>query len=221
MGLATATVSTRPPTLGRLLLGSGPRFLRDAFGPTVVFYVGWKLVGLLAGVIVATLWTAAAYTWERRHARPGVAARIGLGIALVQAVAGLASQSPIGYFAPPVIINAAYGLAFLISVAIGRPLAGVFAVESYPVPAEIRALPAVRRTFTTISLVWGIYLLFRSALRLVVLLRFSVDVYVAVNVLTAAPMTVGLMTWSFWYGLRGIRRAVAPSEAGSGQATSA
>ena len=201
------------PSLKILLLGSGPRFMRDAFGATIVFYVGWKLHGLLLGVVAATAWTVAVYVWERRHERPGLAARIGLAIALVQAAGALASQSPIGYFAPPVIINAVYGLAFLVSVVIGRPLAAVFANETYPIPADIRALPAVRRTFAHISLVWGGYLIFRSVFRLVVLLHYSVDVYVAVNVVTAGPMITGLMAWSFWYGLRRIRRAVMESPA--------
>ena len=201
------------PSLKTLLFGSGPRFMRDAFGATVIFYVGWKLHGLLLGVAAATVWTIAVYVWERKHERPGLAARIGLAIALVQAVAALASQSAIGYFAPPVIINAVYGLAFLVSVLIGRPLAAVFASETYPLPAEVRALPAVQRTFAHISLVWGGYLLFRSVFRLVVLLNYSVDVYVAVNVATAGPMIAGLMAWSFWYGLRNIRRAVMQSVA--------
>ena len=172
------------PSFRQLLLGSGPRFLRDAFGATVIFYVGWKLHGLLLGV----------------------------------AAAALASQSPIGYFAPPVIVNAVYGLAFLVSVALGRPLAGIFARETYPLPAEVYALPAVRRTFAHISLVWGGYMLFRAIFRLFVLLNFSVDVYVAVNVVTAGPMITGLMAWSFWYGLRRIRRAVTESMATAGGA---
>jgi len=196
------------PSFFGLLRMSGPRFLRDAFGAPVVFYVGFKLHGLFLGVALASTWSLLAYTWERRHGRPGVAARIGLGIALIQAVVGLASQSAIGYFAPPVAANAIYGLAFLVSVAMGRPLAGVFAREIYPVSDERRRLPGVQRAFARISLVWGVYLLVRSALRLVVLLNFSIDVYVAVNVATAAPVTVALMAWSFWYGLRAIRRAV-------------
>ena len=212
-----SVLAGRAPSFRELLLGSGPRFLRDAFGATVIFYVGWKLHGLLLGVAAATLWTVGVYTWERRHARPGIAARIGLGIALVQAGAALVSQSAIGYFAPPVIINAVYGLAFLVSVAIGRPLAGVFARETYPMPAEIYALPAVRRTFAHISLVWGTYMVLRAVFRLFVLLNFSVDVYVAVNVATAGPMITGLMAWSFWYGLRRIRRAVTESRMGEEQ----
>ena len=199
------------PSFRQLLLGSGPRFLRDAFGATVIFYLGWKLHGLMLGVAAAPAWTVAAYTWERRHQRPGLAARIGLAIALVQAAAAYVSQSPIGYFAPPVIVNAVYGLAFVVSVVIGRPLAGIFARETYPMPAEIYALPAVHRTFVHISLVWGGYMLFRAVFRLFVLLNFSVDVYVAVNVATAGPMITALMAWSFWYGLKRIRRAVMES----------
>ena len=189
-----------------LLRMSGPRFIRDAFGAPVVFYIGWKVHGLLIGVALASIWSLCAFTWERRHGRPGVAARIGLGIAMVQAAVGLASGSAVGYFAPPILANALYGLAFFVSVAIGRPLAGVFAAESQPVSVTMRAHPDFRRVFSRISLVWGGYLLARSVLRLVVLLNFSVDVYVAVNVATAAPLTVALMAWSFWYGLGAIRR---------------
>ena len=76
--------------------GGGPRFMRDAFGATIIFYAGWKLHGLVLGVAVATLWTIAVYLWERRHGRPGLAARIGLAIALAQAVVGLATQ-PAGF----------------------------------------------------------------------------------------------------------------------------
>lgn len=197
---------TPGPSFAGLLATSGPRFLRDAFGPTVIFYLGWKLHGLVAGIAAASVWTLTVYLWERRHGRPGVAARIGLAIALVQAVAGLASRSPVGYFAPPIVVNTIYGLAFLVSVAIGRPLAWVFARELYPGTIDEAARPALRRVFARISVVWGVYMLFRSAVRIVVLMHFSIDVYVAVNVLTATPMTIGLMAWSFWYGLRALRR---------------
>ena len=195
------------PTLGALFLGSGPRFARDALGPTLVFYAGWKLHGLGVGVVAATIVTAVVYVWERRRGRTGLAARIGLAIALVQAAAGLLSGSAVAYFLPPVIINGVYGLAFVVSVAIGRPLAGVFASEIYPFPPEAKASVTFRRTFSRVSLVWGIYLLGRSALRLLVLTHMSVDVFVAVNIVTGIPFTAALMSWSLWYGLRRFRRS--------------
>ena len=204
--MVTAAPVAGPPSFGRLLFGSGPRFLRDAFGPTVVFYLGWKLHGLLLGVVAATVLTVIVYVWERRRQRPGLAARIGLAIAMVQAAAALLSGSPIGYFAPPIVVSAVYGVAFLISVAIGKPLAGVFALEAYPVRSELRQHPEVRRAFAHISLAWGGYMLFRSAFRLVILLTLSVDLYVLVNVVTATPGTIGMLAWSFWYGRRHLRR---------------
>jgi hypothetical protein len=117
-----------------LMLGSGPRFARDAFGPAIVFYVGWKFIGLPTAILAATALAIAAYVFERRQARSGISAGLGLGIALVQTITGLAAGSTTAYFAPPIIANGAFGLAFLVSVAIGHPLAGVFAQDTYPFP---------------------------------------------------------------------------------------
>jgi MFS family permease len=200
---------TRPRqvSVAALLLGTGPRFARDALGPLAVFYVGWKLAGLTAGILGATILAVVAYWWERRHARSGFAAAIGLSIAGMQALVGLASGSPIAYFAPPIIANALYGFAFLASVAVGRPLAGIFARETYPFPPEVRASMTFRRVFSRVSLIWGVYLLLRSAVRLLALSWRSVDLFVLVNIATGIPFTTALMTWSVWYGVRGFRRS--------------
>jgi intracellular septation protein A len=193
-----------------LILATGPRLARDAFGPVVAFYVAWKLLGLTAGISAATAMAFAAFWWERRKARTGLVAQIGLVIALVQAAAGLASGSARAYLAPPVIINAVYGLAFLGSVVIGRPLAGIFAQETYPFPPEVKASAIYRRTFSRISLVWAAYLLSRSAIRLLVLLRASVDAYVAVNLATGMPLMLALIAWSMWYAVRSFQRRGEP-----------
>jgi len=201
---------TRPPrrvSAWALMLGSGPRFARDAFGPVLVFYAAWKLLGFGPAILAATTLAIAAYVWERRQARSGVTAGLGLGIALVQATAGLASGSTTGYFAPPLIINGVYGLAFLVSVLIGRPLAGVFAQETYPFPAQVKASLTFRRVFSRISLAWAAYLLCRTGLRLVVLLRSSVELYLLINVVTGIPFTAALMSWSIWYSVRSFRRS--------------
>jgi len=190
-----------------LMLGSGPRFARDAFGPVLLFYVGWKFIGFRTAILAATALAIAAYVWERRQARSGITAGIGLGIALVQATAGLASGSTTGYFAPPLVMNGAYGLAFLVSVMIGRPLAAVFAQETYPFPPEVKASRTFRRVFSRISLVWAAYLLLRTGLRFVALLRSSVELYLVINVLTGIPFTAALMSWSIWYGVRSFRRS--------------
>jgi hypothetical protein len=198
-------------TVRGLLLGNGPRFARDALAPVVVFYVLWKSVGLVPGIVAATAVTVGAFVWERRQARSGVGASLGLMIALVQALTGLLSGSAQWYFAPGVIGNAIAGFTFLGSVAVGRPLAGVFAAESYPFPPEIKASPAFRQVFGRVSLVWAAYLLSRGALRLLILFSSSVEVFLIVSVLTGFPLSAAVLAWSFWYGIRALRRRLASS----------
>ena len=49
---------------------------------------------------------------------------------------------------------------------------------------------------------WGVFLLARSALRLVVLLEGGVGGYVVIVFLTGPPLTLGLIAWSVWYAVR-------------------
>jgi hypothetical protein len=194
-----------PVSLRAVLRDNAPRLIRDAVGPVLVFYVGWKTVGLVVGIVAATAFTTGTFIWERRHGRTGIGASIGLTIALVQACTGLLSGSARWYFAPAVIANTLGGVVFLGSVLVGRPLAAVFATESYPFPPEVKASKAFRAVFGRVSLVWATYLLARGALRLVLLLYTSVEVFLAVSVITGLPLSSVIVAWSFWFAVRGLR----------------
>lgn len=190
-----------------ILLGSGPRFARDTFGPVLAFWVGWKMAGLVAGIALSTIVALGAWLLERRQSRPGVMARIALAVVVFQAVLGLVSDSEVAFLAPQVLINLGWGLAFLVSAVIGRPLTGVFAAEMVDMPPEVRASATYRRVFGRISAVWGVYLVMRSAVRFALLAWVSVDAFVASNLLTGAPLMALLMTWSIWYGTRAFRES--------------
>lgn len=190
-----------------LLVGSGPRLARDAVGPMLAFYVGWRLVGLHVGIAVATVASLAALWSERRQGRRGLMARIALAFVLLQATVGVVTGSERLYLAQPVLVSGAYGLAFLGSVAIRRPLTAAFAEEMYPFPDEVRRSITYRRAFSRISLVWGVYLLGRSAMRLAALADSSVEAFLVVNVVTGVPVTAFLLGWSVWYAVRFFRRS--------------
>jgi intracellular septation protein A len=196
-----------PITAKGILLGNGPRFARDAFGPVLAFYVLWKLWGLVPGIVAATVVALVAYRHERNQDRPALVVRIALAFVLIQAVVGLWTGSAEIYLAIPVFVNAVYGLAFIGSTVIGRPLAGVFAEEMLPLPDEVKASRTHRRVFGQISLAWGAYMVSRSVLRLIVLAALGVDVFVAVGFVTGFPITMALMSWSIWYGVRSFRRS--------------
>lgn len=206
--VAGLEVAPPPPVTGRsILLGSGPRFLRDGFGPVLGFYVGWKIAGLVAGVALATAVALLALRLARRQERRGSLVKLALASVIVQAVIGLVSNSATVYLAQPVLINAAIGIAFLASAFTRRPIIGIFAEEMYPFPEEVRASETFRRVFARCSVAWGLYQLLRSGIRLLVLTQTSVDAYVVVNFATGIPMLSAMFAWTTWYSVRGFRRS--------------
>ena len=201
------TFEVKPPSVREMLLGGGPRFARDAFGPPLAFYIGWKSAGLLVGIALATAVSLLAWRAERRAGRPGFITRLSLAIVIIQAVVGIAAGSERVYLAQPVLVNAAYGIAFLVSVAVRRPLAGAFAGDLYSFPDEVKSSRTFTSIFGRISLVWGAYLCVRSVVRLVALSQSSVEAFLVVNMLTGMPLIALLMSWSIWYAVRSFRRS--------------
>ena len=190
------------PSFRRILLGGLPGFLREGFLPLAAFYAGWRLSGLGVGIAVSAAVSVAIYAYERRAGRDGLLVRLSLAFTAVQTVVGLLSHSTIVYLATPVLANAVWGVAFLGSAALGRPLAGTLACAWYPFSREFRTTPEFKQVYGVESIVWGVYSLGRSGLRLAVLLHGGVGSFVVVVFLTGTPATLGLVAWSIWYAIR-------------------
>ena len=192
------------PTFRGVLMTGLPGFLREGFLPLAAFYVGLRLDGLAAGIVAAAAASLVIYLYERRAGRDALVVRISLAFVAVQSIIGLVSNSTTVYLAQPVLIALAWGLAFLVSAAIGRPLAGVLACAWYPFPRWLRESPSFRRVFGIESLVWGAYFLARSALRLAMLLEGSLESFLLVTFLTGTPMMLLILAWSIRFSLRGL-----------------
>jgi hypothetical protein len=184
-----------------------PGFLREGFLPLGAFYVGLQLEGLAAGIVASAAASLLVYLYERRAGRDALLVRLSLGFVAVQSVIGLVSDSTTVYLAQPVLIAFAWGLAFLVSAAIGRPLAGTLANAWYPFPRWLRESPDFKRVFGIESLVWGAYFLARSALRLGMLLEGSLEGFLVVVFLTGTPVMLLLLAWSIRFSLRGLADA--------------
>lgn len=204
IALAPTAPSGPPPepSLRSILAAGLPGFLREGFVPLLAFYAGLRLAGLGGGVAAALATAGLIYAWERSRGREGLLLRLSLAFVVVQAGIGLVSHSTTAYLAAPVLANAVWGIAFLASAAIGRPLSGALAAAWYPFPPAYRRTPAFVRVFSIESIVWGIYLLARSGLRLAYLQGGSTGGYVVVAFATGAPLTLALVVWSAWYALR-------------------
>jgi hypothetical protein len=194
--------ATESPTTRAILRRSAPRVLRDALGPIVSFFIGWKLAGLAVGIVLATAFAGVIYKHERRAGRPAIIVRVAFTLVLIRAVVGLTSGSARVYLGQEAAIDAAIGITVFGFLAAGRPLASFFAREIYPFPEEVRDAPAFRRAFVIMTAVWGAYFLVRSAVRLGAVLTLSINEYLLVDALSGAPFLLALLAWSVAYSVR-------------------
>ena len=190
------------PTFLEIFRAGAPGILREGFLPLGAFYLGLKLADLAAAIVASAAVSLLIYLYERRAGREGLLVRLSLLFMAVQSAVGLAANSTTVYLAQPVLLAAVWGFAFLGSVPLGRPLAGSFACAWYPFPHSFRETAEFKRVFATESLVWAAYFLARSALRLALLLRGSLESFVAVTFVTGTPVMLLLLAWSIRYSIR-------------------
>lgn len=194
-----------------MLLGRGlPLFTVEAVVPVLVFYVLWREGGFVSAVIGTTAVGALIVVWELRRGHDVALAGVTFVFLVIQALVALAAHSATVYLAQPVVLSALWGIACLVSVAIGRPLIGAFARAWYPFPPEFRASERYRREFGLQSVVWGIYCLGRAGLRLWTLLSSGIGGFVVVSFLSGTPVLVLLVFWGLWHARRTFTNDVAP-----------
>ena len=201
------------PTVWGVLMTGLPGVLREGFLPLGAFYAGLELSGLTAGIVASALASILIYLYERRRGRDALLVRLSLGFVAVQSLVGLIANSAIVYLAQPVLLAAAWGLVFVASVVVGRPLAGSLAGAWYPFPQWLKESAEFKRVYTVESLVWGAYFLGRSALRLGILLHGSIGGFLVITFLTGTPVTILLLVWSIRYAIRGLADTEPPAAA--------
>jgi len=210
--LAPGSLNELPEPTWRLLLGRGlPTFAVDAVLPVLVFYGLWRAAGLGPAVVVTSIVGGAVVLWQVRHGYDVALAGVTCVFLVIQAVIALVAHSATVYLAQPVVLSALWGVAYLGSVVIGRPLIGAFARAWYPFPPEFRASAIYRREFGMQSVVWGVYCLARAGLRLWALLSSGVGGFVVVSVITGTPILVALVVWGLWHARRTFSAAAVQS----------
>ncbi len=193
-----------------LLRSVAPRLLRDILGPPLAFYPVWKASGnVLAGVAVATVVSLGIYAYERGRGRPGLIARVVLLFILAAAIVGIATDSATAYLIQPAVLGVINGALWLGSVALGKPLAGTFAREIFPVEDEIAESEAYRSVFRRVSVWFGIFFVVAAMIQLVVLLIFGVGAFLATRVADALSI-LAMIGLSVRYISNQIGAALAP-----------
>ena len=191
--------------VGPALRRSGPRLVRDAFGPLAIFFLGWKLVGLGAGIAAAVVFGLAVFAHERRQGRPATVVRLALVLVAIRATVGIVSGSGSTYLATEIGIDALLASIVLGSLATQRPFASWFAADVYPFPPEVLNSRIYSDVMCRITIVWGGYFLLRGSVRLAALQTLNTDSYALVVALTDAPFLLALLAWSAYYAIETFR----------------
>ncbi len=195
------------PRLRALARHALPRVLEGTVLPVVVFAVALHLLGV-TGAVVAGLLTS--YLVVLRHVVAGrrVPGVVVLGAVLLTARSALtlATGSAFVYFLQPTLGTVLVGLAFLGSVAAGRPLAERLARDFCPIPADVLANEHVRRFFLRISLLWAAVQLANAGLTLWLLLSESLGFYVVFRSVVSIGLTAAAIAVSTAWFTRSMRR---------------
>jgi hypothetical protein len=181
-GLARAAHATPLSPRGVLDAVGGPLGIVESVLPPLVFVVPYQIAAIqrapvpidrpaLIPIVAAPLVLSAVFVLVRlaRRQRPGGAIS-GAALVAVSAVLVLVTGDANTNYLPGFFINAGYGLAFLVSILVRRPLVGVV-TGLLTSDAGWGSDPARRRAATGLSLLW--VLLF--AVRLVVELPLYLD----------------------------------------------
>jgi hypothetical protein len=168
----------------------------------LVFYAVLRASSLPAAIVASSLAAGAIVRLQHRRGQDIALAAVTFVFIVVQSVVGLAAHSATVYLAQPVVLGACWGIAFLVSAAIDRPLVGAFARAWYPFPEEFRAGRAYRREFGMQSVVCGVYGLAAAAVRLGALLVSGVGGLVVVSLAIGAPGQIALVGWCLWHARR-------------------
>jgi hypothetical protein len=123
-------------------------------GP-LIFLVLFKTAGLEAAIIGAGAAALAVVLVRKLRGQPLTSAWYGVGGVLLGAALAKVTGNGSGYFLPKVASNALYGLAFLVSVVIGKPLIGIAWAFFHRQPLAWGYRDEVRRVFAALTLMWA------------------------------------------------------------------
>lgn len=180
-----------------------PNIVEGKLVPLVLFVVFLEFVGTMWALVMAFVWMLAtiAYRVATRRRVPGlvVLSAVALG---ARTIAGILTGSMVVYFLQPTVTTVFVGIAFLVSVPMGRPLARKLAYDVLPFDDATKAHPLVEQFFVRLSLFWALTSLVNAGITVWLLLTQSTTTFVLVkSVLGPATGIITIGSMLGWFRL--------------------
>ena len=208
---AAAPVATKPALVEAL---GGKRGLIDSGLPAIVFVLVNSVVQAfddrstaLNAAIVASIVSGVGIVVLRLVRKETLQQAISgfLGLAIAVFFARRSGEAR-GFFLPGIFINIAYGLAFVGSAVLGRPVVGYVYAALEGLDARWRADARLRRTFAVASIGWSLVFASRAVVQAVLYVMDRPGLLAASKLLMGWPLTIGAVALTMAYVKR--RRAV-------------
>lgn len=152
-------------------------------------------------------WMVAAMCWRHATGREVSGLLVlSLVILTVRTVVSLAVGSSFLYFVQPVFEDLAVAALFLGSLCTARPLIGRMAPDFCPLEDDVSARPGMRSLFRRLTLMWGLVIVVKASITLVLLESLPTVDFVLVKGAAIVALTVAAavvtIVWSFRVGRR-------------------
>jgi intracellular septation protein A len=194
-----------------------PSVVEGKLVPLALFVGCLELVGNLGALIVALVWSLGAIAYRAATGRrvPGLVVLSAVAL-VARTVAAVASGSMVMYFLQPTITTALVGLAFMISIPMGSPLAQRLADDVFPFDDDTKSHPLVRQFFVRLSAIWSVTSLVNASITVWLLLTQSTTTFVLVKsflgpLTTALTLTLGIGWFRFTAARTGAKLVWAPA----------
>jgi hypothetical protein len=189
------------PDLRTIVKHVVPRLVEGTLVPLALLLVTLRLLGAQGAILAGLVWVYSAIAVRLLLGRrvPGI---LFLGAATLTArtAISLASGSMIVYFLQPSLGTALIATAFLVSVPLGRPLAGKLAADFCPLPDDMLANEHVRLFFRRITLLWAFTQAANAAITIWLLLTQSLATFVVARVAVSWTLTIaGIVLSALWF----------------------
>lgn len=196
-----ASSDSSPPALGSAL--GGPLGIAESVLPYVIFVVVVTATGQdITAAAIAAVGVAAVLTLARlvRRQTPVYAVSGVLGVAVAGYVASRTGRAE-DFFLPGLLLNVAYGGAFVVSIAVRWPLLGVIVAGASGRDMEWRADPVRRRAYARASWIWVCLFVLRIAVQLPLYLAGALVALGTARVAMGVPL-IAACAWLSWLLLR-------------------
>jgi len=174
-----------------------PNVLEAKLVPLVLFVVLLELADTRSALIGALGWSLAALAFRAMTGRrlPGLVLLAAVTLA-ARTVAALVTGSMSLYFLPPTITTVFVGVAFLVSVPTGTPLAQRLATDILPFDDDTMRHPVLRSFFVRLSLLWFVTSMLNAAVTVWLMVTQSATTFLLVKSILGpltAVVTIGAM----------------------------